>query len=423
MSLISEKLTLRSFMQNPLVILLSIVGGGIVGMQFPKAAADLQTYGDVFLAFLELCFIPLILASVTMSVHHLVQSTVAKQSMIRIVIVSFGFMALAVMISLLAGFFLHPGETVLSSHSPRIHDISLAASVVERQLSDAFDQDKVMTFGSFILSMVPRNIVVSLANSKVFQIVVFGIVIGVTLGFIKPETEKGGHRFFEALYEIFQRIIYAISIALPLGIFCLMAGEVAKVGPETILPMGSFIVKAYIIFAITFILSIVIIKTRSHVSYVQVYNALKESWYLAFGTRSSIIPIPAVIEGMVEKMKFSKDLVQLMVPLGNVMGRFGNMIYFAFVVIFTFELYRFSLSPQIILMLIPMIVLAGIGTAGTNGVLTLAMLGIVLDMFQLPLGAIMSLLIAVDTLIEPGRTLLNVVFNSAAISVICPKPK
>ena len=243
------------------------------------------------------------------------------------------------------------------------------------------------------------------------------------MGFLSPEQEKGTQKFFETLFEIFRKIIFAVGVFLPIGIFCLIAGDVGKVGPDTVLEMGSFIAKVYGVYIMCFILFLIVIKVRSGQSYSYVIESLKDALFLSFGTRSSIVSIPSTIAGMADKLKFNLDLVDLMVPLGNIVGRFGNMIYFSAATIFTFELYHMPLTVVTILTILPLTMLAGIGTAGTSGILTLTMLALVLDIFQLPIGAILPLLIAVDSLIEPMRTLMNVFVNCASISVICPKPE
>lgn len=410
-------------LQHPVLILAAIVGGTVVGILCPNLSLTLKDYGSVFLALLELCFIPIILSAVAISVHNLVASKVARKAMGRITIVSLAFMVLSVLLGLLFSYLLHPGQGLLASSSAKIHEISLAASVIERSLNQPLELTSSQTFVGFLLELIPRNIFTSLGNSKVFQVVIFAIIVGVTMGFLSPEQEKGTQKFFETLFEIFRKIIFAVGVFLPIGIFCLIAGDVGKVGPDTVLEMGSFIAKVYGVYIMCFILFLIVIKVRSGQSYSYVIESLKDALFLSFGTRSSIVSIPSTIAGMADKLKFNLDLVDLMVPLGNIVGRFGNMIYFSAATIFTFELYHMPLTVVTILTILPLTMLAGIGTAGTSGILTLTMLALVLDIFQLPIGAILPLLIAVDSLIEPMRTLMNVFVNCASISVICPKPE
>ena len=68
-------------------------------------------------------------------------------------------------------------------------------------------------------------------------------------------------------------------------------------------------------------------------------------------------------------------------------------------------------------------ILGGLSTAGATGILTLTSLAIVLNPIHLPIGAILPLLIAIDTIIDPMRTLVSVYVNCAAITLVSPPAK
>ena len=76
--------------------------------------------------------------------------------------------------------------------------------------------------------------------------------------------------------------------------------------------------------------------------------------------------------------------------------------------IFVSSLYQSPLGLGDILVLIVASILAGMATSGQSGILTLTMLGIVLSPLGLPLDAVLVLLIAIDPIINPFRTLIIV---------------
>jgi proton glutamate symport protein len=63
-------------------------------------------------------------------------------------------------------------------------------------------------------------------------------------------------------------------------------------------------------------------------------------------------------------------------------------------------------------------ILAGMATSGQTGILTLTMLSIVLSPLGLPLDAVLVLLIAIDPLINPFRTLTIVGISMTVTSFI-----
>ena len=98
--------------------------------------------------------------------------------------------------------------------------------------------------------------------------------------------------------------------------------------------------------------------------------------------------------------------------------RFGPIAYFAIATIFVSSLYQSSLGIGDIIILIFASIFAGMATSGQSGVLTLTMLSIVLSPLGLPLDAVLVLLIAIDPLINPFRTLTIVGISMTVTSFI-----
>ena len=64
-------------------------------------------------------------------------------------------------------------------------------------------------------------------------------------------------------------------------------------------------------------------------------------------------------------------------------------------------------------------VLAGLASAGTTGILTVATVAIVCDLLRLPSEAVLILLIAVDPLMDMIRTASHVHGNVAVAAYVC----
>jgi Na+/H+-dicarboxylate symporter len=62
-------------------------------------------------------------------------------------------------------------------------------------------------------------------------------------------------------------------------------------------------------------------------------------------------------------------------------------------------------------------------TSGVTGILTLTMLGLVLDPLKLPLEAVLVLFIAIDPLMDPFRTLGIVHTGMAATSLVANRER
>ena len=143
---------------------------------------------------------------------------------------------------------------------------------------------------------------------------------------------------------------------------------------------------------------------------------IKEPLLLAFTTQTSLACLPSAIDSLTNGLRFESKSTNLVLPLAITLCRFGPIAYFAIATIFVSSLYQSPLGFGDILILIAGSIFAGMATSGLSGVLTLTMLSIVLSPLGLPIDAVLVLLIAIDPLINPFRTLTIV---GISITVSC----
>ena len=85
------------------------------------------------------------------------------------------------------------------------------------------------------------------------------------------------------------------------------------------------------------------------------------------------------------------------------------------------QLYDKPATLSTIILVIVGSIFAGMATSGVTGILTLTMLGIVLEPLQLPLEAVLVLFVAIDPIVDPFRTLSIVHTAIAATAMIAEK--
>lgn len=412
----------KKLFQHPSFIIMAIFLGIIFGFYYPEVAQSTQAYGKVFIHLLEMSLIPLIVAALGLSVSKLINFKYRTEYLSRTIFVMLGIMFAVTLVSAVLAKILQPGAEIASTTNPTLRKISIAAAFITRDFSAPIEEVTNQNFSEFLLSSIPRNLFHALAESQTLQILVFALILGIAVANLDTRQRHASERFFSITLNIFQRIILTITLFLPIAVFFLMAGGTSMVGINTLSQMGLFTLKVYLTFFIIFCLATVIISVRTRTGFIKTISHLRTPIFLAFGTRSAVAAIPAVIDSFENKFKIDESLTKLLVPLGSVIGRFGNMIYFAFAAIFIAEIYRVDITVPSFFMIVVLSVLAGFATTGATGIITLGMLAIVLDPLQLPIGAVMPLLIAVDAIIDPMRTLMMVYTNCAAITLIAPRP-
>jgi hypothetical protein len=128
--------------------------------------------------------------------------------------------------------------------------------------------------------------------------------------------------------------------------------------------------------------------------------------------------LPSAITCLDDKMSFDKTTVNLTLPLGMTLGRFGNVFYFAVAVFFVVQIYGMELAAAQYATIFLGVIFAGTATAGASGIVTLSVIGIVLSPLNLPIEAVLVIFMAIDPIIDPFRTLLLVYGNIGATTLI-----
>ena len=166
----------------------------------------------------------------------------------------------------------------------------------------------------------------------------------------------------------------------------------------------------FFVFGILFAICTVLrIKFFSLLSYV------KEPILLAFSTASSESAMPKTIEQL-EKFGISNRIVSFVLPLGYSFNLDGSIMYMTFATVFIAQAYGIDMTmgDQIQMMLI--LLITSKGMAGVPRASLVVIAGM-LSMFHIP-GEGLLLLLAVDQILDMGRSATNVVGNAVASAVV-----
>jgi proton glutamate symport protein len=223
----------------------------------------------------------------------------------------------------------------------------------------------------------------------------------------------------EGLFKAFFKIIDWIMYLLPLGLFSLLANQLASTGTDTLTAMLRFVLIIWGTAFLVIVLNTVIMSLALRRSPLVILSALKESMLIAFGTSSSFASMPSAIEGLTgQVLKMPANVINLVVPIGIVLNRFSMVMIYIGASVFAAELYGLTLHAPQILLVVSLSVLAALAGAGAPGLVSISMVSIVLLPLGLPAQAIVILLIAIYPIIDPITTVANVHTNLAIGVVI-----
>ena len=407
---------LDKYLLHPLTIFSGIAIGIYIGLEKKVLANKISPLGNIYLSLLQMCVLPIMISAVVSSIGKLLKAGETISCIKKLVSVFVISMLLVSSLTLLIGVIAKPGRN-LSQKSKLLlsKEIVKMEGITEKKLSKPSEKKEIFYF---IEKIIPNNIFNSLSKGNSLSILFFCLLIGIAFGVIKSENTELVLKGFDATYEAVLKIISWIMYGLPFGLCFIFAGQMSKIGIGVLKALLKTVILFYFSSFLFILLYTIIIWIRSKQGIKKVLYSMKEPLIVAFGTSSSFASIPAALKALHKKLNFDKQETDLVIPLGISLNPHGNVLHFTMVAVFMLQLYGKHLNLIKSLLIIIFTPLAAIASAGAPGITALSMLSIILQPLGLPIVIATILFTAIDPIIDPILTVLNVYGNCVACSLI-----
>ena len=408
-----------NFLLNPWSILAGILLGIFIGLTNNGLTSYLTPLGKMYLSLLQMCIIPILITAVVSGLGKILSNNGKHKETKRMFLVFSIGLIFAALIGLTFGMLFNPGKGL--SKEDRIV-IGKVLSVAEINASPGQNASPVKLI-DFLFNIVPKNVFSAITDDRNISILFFAIIFGIALGFVRSESSNVALSVMDGLYDSFQKMISWIMYGLPIGLCCLFATQVSQIGLDILVSLLRLVMLIYAsAFTLMFIYHCIISHKTSR-SFFGSLLALKETLFIAFGTSNSFAAIPSALKCLQKNLKLQKETTSLIIPLGMSINPQGSALHFAIASVFIAGLYGIDLGLNSMIIIVLGSALAGMAATGAPGVASIAMIAIVLEPLGLPVEAAIILLLAIDPILDPVLTLVNVHSNCAAATLIVEKPQ
>jgi proton glutamate symport protein len=265
-----------------------------------------------------------------------------------------------------------------------------------------------------LVLLFPTSVIDAMARGDILQVVVFSIFFGIGLAAVG---EKGRPvlEVLESTAQVMFKFTAYVMMFAPIGVMAAISATVGKMGLGILITLGKLVLLMYgglILFAILVIGGVSVL---IRVPFFTFLRAIREPFIIAFTTASSEAALPKALEVM-ERFGCPKNIVGLVLPTGYSFNLDGTTLYLSLASVFVAQLFgvEMTFGQQMIMMLTLM--LTSKGVAGVPRA-ALVVLTATLVQFELPLeGA--AILLAIDQILDMGRTSVNVMGNCIAAAVV-----
>ncbi|SRR5579859_64002 len=361
------------------------------------AAADLSLVTTSFLRLIKMIIAPLVFSTLVVGVARMEGAA----SIARIGAKSLGWFVLATLVSMSIG------VVVVQLFKPGYGLSASAAAPVSGPTGS-------MAFKDVLEHIIPSSIVSAMANNEVLQIVVFSVLFGAAasaLGAkVKPLIDA-----IDAIAAVILRMTRYVMALAPLAIFAALAATVLTQGAAVLVVYAKFIGSFYLALVLLWAFFACVLYASIGRRSLQLLRKIRSPLLLAFATASSEAAYPQTLEQL-EGFGVGPRIASFVLPLGYSFNLCGSAMYAAFGVLFIAQIYRIDLSvhQQITMLLILMVTSKGIAGVPRAALMVIAAS---LSYFGLPEQGLVFV-IAVDHVLDMGRTATNVIGNALAATLV-----
>jgi len=376
----------------------AMLAGAELGIDAPGIASQTHFLADIFLRLIRMIVAPLIFGGIVTGIagHNQLSGVgrVAVKALIFFeVVTTFGLLLGAVAIDITqAG----AGVTLPAAVQP-------VAPVAHPE-----------TWQQILLNIFPENIAKAVAENQILQVAVFALLFGTALAMLPEPKRTPLLSVLQSLTETMFRLTRLIMVMAPIAAGAALAYTVGRMGIATLLPLGKLLVTCYVsLLLFTAVLAVILLVARIPVAKFAV--AVAEPAALGFATTSSEAALPLAMENM-EAFGVPRWIVSFVIPTGYSFNMTGSSIYLSMAALFAAQAAGLHLSVMQQIVLLATLMLTSKGIAGVPRAV-LVILMAVASSFQIPAAAVLMLL-GIDTLMDMGRTAMNVIGNCLAAVVV-----
>eukprot|EP00079_Xenopus_tropicalis_P037457 XP_017951228.1 PREDICTED: excitatory amino acid transporter 2-like [Xenopus tropicalis] len=460
-----------SWLRRNLLLILTI-GGVLLGSLFgcllrllPPLDSNILILisfpGDILMRMLKMLILPLIISSLISGLAGLDAKSSGRMGT-RAMVYYMSTTILAAVLGVILVLSIHPGnpklkkQVSISSKNEEVSSIDAFLDLIrnlfpENLVQACFQQistvsKKVPVAPSPLELMKPENISsmfsnISQPNSSmaemdteplmvtqkklefksgmnVLGLIGFFIAFGISMGKM-GEQAKLMADFFNILNEIIMRLVNMIMWYSPIGIASLICGKIAGIKDLEVVArqLGMYMVTVIVGLVIHggMVLPLIFFSITRKNPFA-FYGGIFQAWITALGTASSAGTLPVTFRCLEENLKIDKRVTRFVLPIGATINMDGTALYEAVAAIFIAQMNDVSLDGGQIATVSLTATLASVGAASIPSAGLVTML-LILTAVGLPTQDI-SLLIAVDWLLDRMRTSINVVGDSFGAGII-----
>lgn len=438
-------------LKNPWLLLATVVVSIYVGQKWPDFGTGLVAPGRVYLSLLTMTVLPIITSAIVTGLARLLRSGSANTYLSKMVVLFLVTVFLGSALGMLVALIGKPGSNLGARGEAFLGSVLLSEMTTQSDVGGASggggaggsasgtsqgsgggasgtssgggtaSGGSSVNFLAIIQQMIPSNIFAAFSQGEILAIIFASTLLGAAIGVSKTKTSDRFLETFQGMQEAFVKILSWVLYGLPLGLFCMIGGQVATLGIDAILALSKFILLFHVASIILFILYLVIMSLAMRISIFKILTAMRDTLFLAFSAASSVAPIPMALDCMERDLDQPPDICNLVIPLTVAMNRHSYAMLFSFTAVFMTQLFDQPMTVTQGVAIFFLSALAGTAAAGRLASVGLV-LGYVINPIGLPLNVAITVYVTLGAILDPVVQ-MGILFGGCANAAVIGRIK
>jgi proton glutamate symport protein len=273
----------------------------------------------------------------------------------------------------------------------------------------------VLSWQQTVLNLFPENIAQAVAQNQILQVAVFSVFFGAALAMLPEQKRMPLVQVLQPLAETMFQITRFVMVLAPLAAGAALAYTVGGMGLATLLPLAKLVATFYLTLAAFLLLVMLPILLLFRIPLRGFIAAVAEPAAIGFATTTSEAALPLAMERM-EEFGVPRWIVSFVIPTGYSFNMTGSSVYLSMAVVFAAQAAGMHLTLWQYVTILATLMLASKGVAGVPRAVLVVLLATA-SAIHIPTAPLL-LILGIDTLMDMGRTLMNVVGNCMASAIV-----
>ncbi|WP_448522516.1 dicarboxylate/amino acid:cation symporter, partial [Pseudothermotoga sp.] len=395
---VSKQSVWRSY-RFPLILLLSIIIGSVLGLILGKKATVLQPLGDIFLNLMFTIVVPLVLITVT--------SAVASMANLRRLGKILGTMlAVFIITGLIAAIIT---TIVVVIYPP--------AKGVKLELPQAEQIQPLKTADQIVKAFTVNDFQALLSRRSMMPLIVFSILLGLSISLLKEKAEPVV-KLLNILSEAMIKMVSIIMYYAPIGLGAYFAALVGDFGPQLLGAYGRAMLVYYPLSVAYFFVAFAVYAffAAGKEGTKKFFKVIFEPAITALATQSSLATLPVNLKAA-KRLGIPKDVREIVLPVGATMHMDGSCISAILKISFLFGIFGMPFSgigtyvTAFFVAVLSGVVMSGVPGGGLIGEM------LIVSLYGFPPEAF-PIIAMIGYLVDPPATMVNATGDTVAAMMV-----